>query len=178
MSNVPPPPPGAPPPPPPSSAASTAGVGSPAGFGARLGAYIIDALVVGVPAGILVFIGIAMAPTEIVVCDDGFGLCEQPTGTGWAIIVLFYLAGVVGAFAYYAVLEGGTGQTVGKKALNIKRIDAVTGQPIGGGRAVGLMFARVVSGLPCYLGYLWMLWDQDQQTWHDKMLTSRVITSA
>jgi hypothetical protein len=27
----------------------------------------------------------------------------------------------------------------------------------------------------CYLGYLWMLWDDQKQTWHDKIVDSAVI---
>lgn len=177
MSDLPPPPPGAPPPPPPSGPAPRVAGAGDANFGQRFGAVIIDGLVVGIPAAILVFIGIAIAPTEIVLCDEGFGLCEQPTGAGWGIIVLFYLITVVASFAYYMILEGGTGQTVGKKAVNIKRVDAASGQPIGSGRALGLVFARVISGIPCYLGYLWMLWDADKQTWHDKMTTSKVVVA-
>lgn len=175
MPAPPPPPPGGAPPPPPPGGPAPSAAGGGAGFGTRLGAYIIDALVVGVPSAIIVFIAFAAAPTEIVVCNDGFGLCEQPTGAGWGIIGIAYIAVVVAYFAYYIVLEGGTGQTIGKKAVNIKRVDAATGQPIGTGRAVGCVFGRMISGIPCYLGYFWMLWDADQQTWHDKMTTSKVV---
>jgi uncharacterized RDD family membrane protein YckC len=26
-----------------------------------------------------------------------------------------------------------------------------------------------------YLGYLWMLWDPQQQTWHDKLVGTTVV---
>jgi len=26
-----------------------------------------------------------------------------------------------------------------------------------------------------FLGYFWMLWDDDNQTWHDKVVRSRVV---
>lgn len=177
MSDIPPPPPGAPPPPPPSSRPPAASSSAGANFGQRLGAAVIDWLVTGIPFVILIFIGIALAPTEIVLCDEGFGLCEQPTDAGVGIIVLFGLIGLVGILAYTIVMEGGSGQTVGKKAVNIKRVDVATGQPIGTGRGVGLVFGKWISGIPCYLGYLWMLWDADQQTWHDKMTTSKVVAA-
>jgi uncharacterized RDD family membrane protein YckC len=32
-----------------------------------------------------------------------------------------------------------------------------------------------VSGYVCLLGYLWMLWDDKKQTWHDKMVGSNVV---
>ena len=33
----------------------------------------------------------------------------------------------------------------------------------------------IVSGLACGLGYLWMLWDPQRQTWHDKAAGTYVV---
>jgi len=33
----------------------------------------------------------------------------------------------------------------------------------------------MISGQIFYLGYLWMLWDDKQQTWHDKVVGSIVV---
>ena len=30
----------------------------------------------------------------------------------------------------------------------------------------------------CYLGYFWMLWDGEKQTWHDKLATTVVVPVA
>ena len=57
-------------------------------------------------------------------------------------------------------------------------VDADTGAPIGAGRAIGRYFARILSGLPLLLGYLWPLWDDRQQAFHDKLVNSRVVTYA
>jgi uncharacterized RDD family membrane protein YckC len=43
------------------------------------------------------------------------------------------------------------------------------------GRAIGRWCVRFVSAAPIFLGYLWMLWDDDKQTWHDKVVRSRVV---
>jgi uncharacterized RDD family membrane protein YckC len=51
-----------------------------------------------------------------------------------------------------------------------------TGEPLGVGRAIGRqLFAGFISGQVCYLGYLWMLWDEQKQTWHDKVVDSIVV---
>ena len=34
---------------------------------------------------------------------------------------------------------------------------------------------RALSLLPLGLGYLWMLWDPQQQTWHDKICGTMVV---
>jgi uncharacterized RDD family membrane protein YckC len=77
--------------------------------------------------------------------------------------------------AYFAAFEGTSGQTIGKRAMGIRVVDADTGDPIGVSRAIGRWFARIVSTVVVYLGYLWMLWDGNKQTWHDKMVSTVVV---
>ena len=92
-----------------------------------------------------------------------------------AAVFVNLLSTVVGVL-YYSLLEGGpTGQTIGKKAVGIKVVDAVGGGPIGVGRGVGRYFARILSSIPCFLGYFWMLWDDRKQTWHDKLASTYVV---
>ena len=81
--------------------------------------------------------------------------------------------------AYYAYLEGSaSGQTVGKRAMNIRVIDFAGGGPIGPGRALLRYIGRILSAIPCALGYFWMLWDKEKQTWHDKIATTVVVPTA
>ena len=86
--------------------------------------------------------------------------------------VLTLLIGI----GYFVYFEGGpTGQTLGKKALGIRVIDARAGGPIGYGRAfLRYIVEAIFSGI-LLLGYLWMLWDREKQTWHDKAATSVVV---
>lgn len=60
------------------------------------------------------------------------------------------------------------GQSFGKRALDIEVVDR-DGRYISLWRAVGRYLAAVLSGLPLGLGFLWALWDRDNQTWHDKI---------
>jgi uncharacterized RDD family membrane protein YckC len=135
--------------PPPPETASTAVRGPRAGFWQRLGAAIIDAILVGV-VGIII---------------------ELILGRSFGALVAFVLG-----VAYYGWLEGSnSGQTVGKRALGIRVYDFRQGGPIGTGRAIGRYFARWLSAIPCFLGYLWMLWDGEKQTWHDKLVGDVVV---
>ena len=91
-------------------------------------------------------------------------------------LIVLIVANVLVDLAYYALLEGSArGQTLGKRALDIRVADATTGERIGFGRAAGRYFARYLSSLFFGLGYLWMLQDREKQTWHDK-LTRTVVT--
>ena len=89
---------------------------------------------------------------------------------------LGYILGFGLGLVYFAYFEGSpSGQTLGKKLLKIRVIDFNTGGPIGFGRAVIRYISRILSGLVCYLGYLWMLWDREKQTWHDKLGSTVVV---
>ena len=149
-----------------------------ANFGQRLVALIIDSLVVTVPFGIAFGIWWAASPKHYVSCtvNDEPGICKVPTGASIGLGVLIgavYLFAVL--FLYFGRMLGTTGQTLGNKAMGTKVVSLETGRPIGTGKAIGRYFGRIASGSICYLGYFWMLWDKDSQTWHDKIVGSVVI---
>lgn len=131
---------------------ATAIAGPRAGFGRRLGAALIDGILLTLVFWILVAI--------------------LPVGAAYAIYLL-------GSIAYYTALEGGpTGQTLGKKAVGIRVYDLRNGGPIGYGRAFVRWIGRIVSTVVIFIGYLWMLWDPQKQTWHDKMAGSVVVPTS
>jgi uncharacterized RDD family membrane protein YckC len=87
-----------------------------------------------------------------------------------------YLVLLVLELGYFTLFEGSPrGQTPGKSLMRIRVISFDTGGPIGYSRAFVRSIGRLVSSIPLYLGYLWMLWDPESQTWHDKMARSVVI---
>jgi hypothetical protein len=50
-----------------------------------------------------------------------------------------------------------------------------TGQPVGGGLGIGRYFLHIVDSIPCYIGYLWPLWDAKKQTFADKLVKTLVV---
>ena len=118
-----------------------------AGFWRRFAAYLIDVLMLGILSVIL----------ETVL-----------KGVGYALSVIIYLA-------YFTYFEGSTGQTAGKRALGIRVVDFDTGGSIGFARALLRSIGRYVSAIVILIGYLWMLWDREHQTWHDKFAGSVVV---
>jgi uncharacterized RDD family membrane protein YckC len=87
------------------------------------------------------------------------------------------VAGLVVAAAYFTYFHGRTGQSPGDAALGIKVVDfsGGTGLPIGYPRAFLRWLVSAVSFVVLFLGYLWMLWDDEKQTWHDKAAGSVVV---
>jgi len=120
-----------------------------AGFFRRFWAVFVDGIVLGLVGGVL----------QAIVGRTFGGLVA--------------LALYIGYTAYF---EGSpSGQTIGKRALGIRVLDLRTGGSIGFSRAVLRYFARILSGIPLFLGYFWMLWDPEKQTWHDKIAGSVVV---
>lgn len=123
-----------------------------AGFWQRFAASLLDGILLGIPYFVL------SAVSSVAVA--------------YALYLLL-------ALAYYTYFEGGpTGQTLGKKALNIRVIDFAGGGSIGMSRAFIRYIGRIVSSIPLFLGYFWMLWDREKQTWHDKLAGSVVVPTS
>lgn len=135
-----------------------------AGFGSRLGAYVIDIVIVLVVQLVIGFV---------------FGFIFGAAGgseTSPVVILIGNLINIAVALLYFGLQEGSArGQTVGKRALGIRVIDFNTGQSIGVARAILRNVARILSAIPLALGYLWMLWDPQKQTWHDKLIGDVVV---
>jgi uncharacterized RDD family membrane protein YckC len=138
-----------------------------AGWGTRLGAYIIDALI-AVGAGIVfIIIGAILIGSA----DPG-----ETSPIGVLVMVLGYI--VIFGFQIwnFVIKQGNTGYSIAKGMLGIKVVGENTGQPIGtGGGFVRWLMHSFIDGLICYLGFLWPLWDQKKQTWGDKVAGSVVI---
>jgi uncharacterized RDD family membrane protein YckC len=136
---------------PPEPAYDTKGASGPrAGFWARFGALIVDALVLFIPSLILLLI-------------FKQGAAYQALNT-------------ILSLAYFTYFEGGaTGQTVGKKVLGIRVYDLREGGPIGYGRGFLRQIGKYLAAIPIFLGYFWMLWDKESQCWQDKIAGSVVV---
>jgi uncharacterized RDD family membrane protein YckC len=62
-----------------------------------------------------------------------------------------------------------------RRKLGVYILDAETGAFIGKGRAAKRFLMSQVSALAFLVGYLWMIWDPQKQTWHDKVAHSVVV---
>ena len=102
-------------------------------------------------------------------------------GILWALFGQNVASGIntLVGLGYFAYFEGSpAGQTIGKRALGIRVIDYRTGGPLGFGRGILRYLGRILSSIPCLLGYFWMLWDREKQTWHDKLCSTVVVPTS
>jgi uncharacterized RDD family membrane protein YckC len=123
-----------------------------AGWWYRVGATLIDGLVLLIPNAII-------------------GVSASNFFARWGI-------GAVLQAVYLTVLLGSSGKTVGNRAVSTITVDGQTGGPITYGRAFVraavqiLLQVTVIGGL---LDVLWPLWDQQNQTLHDKAVGTLVL---
>ena len=134
-----------------------------AGFWRRLGASLIDGIVVG---GVAIVIYIIFVGVGAVTFDEwGFFV-------GYAIA---YIAVIVLGWLYYALMESSAKQaTLGKMALGIIVTDA-RGQRVSFGRATGRHFGKIISGIILYIGYIMIAFTAKKQGLHDIMADCLVV---
>ena len=152
-----------------------------ASWGSRLGAYVIDGLIIIVPTLIVLgIIGAGLFATG----DDGDGGFFALVGAA----ILTVLVIVVVSLLYAPLLmmrQGATnGQTLGKQALGI-RVVRDNGQPWTFGPAalrevvmknlaVGIA-SSIIPFLPWFLNFFWPLWDDQNRALHDMAVSSHVV---
>jgi uncharacterized RDD family membrane protein YckC len=143
-----------------------------AGMGTRFAARLVDGLVVGVPAIVLVLLTVDLDADRL----SAEGL-ELPFWVSGAIILLAALY-EIGLVALY-------GQTLGKRLLRIQVVDVGTGRPPDlGGATIRYLVPAVpslvpgVGGVIGLLVYASALWSPARQGWHDRAAGTVVVRTA
>jgi uncharacterized RDD family membrane protein YckC len=175
------PPPGAGGPPPEVAfGAPVAGKHTLAGWWRRVGAHVIDALIIGALALILL-VGIT-APFSI-----GF-FVNDTVGVGAVIVglVVACLCVFVASLVYAPAMMARTnGRTLGRMATGIRVVRA-SGEPITFGFAMlrevavkWLLFSAVAgsltAGIAPLIDCLWPLWDEENRALHDYVVNTRTV---
>ena len=131
----------------------------------RVGAYLIDDLIAGIPA----FLALILFS----------GSSSAETASAGAVLVssLLYLLSL-GIWIYNrAILQGRTGQSWGKQVLKLRLVRMADGQPMGGGMAFLRDLLHILDALLCYLGFLWPIWDARRQClFSDKIMNTVVLS--
>ncbi|MFT4187953.1 MAG: RDD family protein [Aeromicrobium sp.] len=149
--------------PPPTTPPPGGAAGLPAEWPQRALAWLIDmapAFVVGILGGCLS--GVFSAINE---------------GLGMIVMLLIYVAMFGWVIFNYGVKQGTTGYTLGKAIVGLQLVDGATRQPVGTGMAIARYFVHILDSLPCYIGWLWPLWDAKKETFADKILKHAVVVA-
>jgi len=159
-----------------------------AGFWERFAAYLIDALILAIPFGIVLTVTLALL--------GGFGVLmrHRPAGTdqtdsaaaaaataaamgpvfvGFLFAYLIFLAVT---WLYFAGMESSERQATFGKSLMALRVTNVEGQRISFCHATGRFFAKIVSGMiPFAIGYIMAAFTAKKQALHDLIAGTLVL---
>jgi uncharacterized RDD family membrane protein YckC len=130
--------------------------------GTRVGAYILDAIILfAFNMGFGFIIGLVSA-------TSGAGSPAQ------LLPILLVFVELLIAVCYEGIMVGKYGGTLGKLALKIKVVNA-DGSPVGYGRAFGRYFAKLLSGMICLIGFIIAFFDKEKRALHDRICNTRVV---
>lgn len=149
-----------------------------ASWGARAGGFILDGLFTYVPLYIVLFIVFFGSAVEVR-SNPAAGGANQPLSSLVSIFILLALLIVVPILYSVGFTGGSRGQTPGMRIAGVRVIVDDGSAPIGYGRALGRYVIAFLLGLIPFVGsfldYLWPLWDERNQTLHDKALSTIVV---
>jgi Predicted membrane protein/domain len=138
-----------------------------AGVGKRFVSCLIDGIILGVVALIILLAVnvIILVPAAIL----------GPSGLT-ALVVISDLLGTAISVAYFTYLFG-RGQTLGMMGMKIKLTRTDGTYPIGYTRGFLRYVGTIISALVIGIGYLWIVIDKDNQGWHDKIADTYVVSA-
>ncbi|HSJ72520.1 MAG TPA: RDD family protein [Acidimicrobiia bacterium] len=138
--------------------------GRTAGFVTRLFAFVADAAVV---AGIIAIGGWIAVLIDNVIAQVGLDL-----RISLGAIYVFLIPLIIGL--YFVMFWSLTGRTIGKWLLGL-RVIGHDGHPPTIGRSILRVGGYGLSAIVFWIGYVWVLFDDDRQAWHDHIARTWVI---
>ncbi|GAB4552762.1 MAG: RDD family protein [Rhizobacter sp.] len=135
-----------------------------AGFWIRLGAALIDAVLI---------IAISYPVLYAIYGAEYFAEDKASFISGPADVLISWVFPAVASILFWRSKQA----TPGKMALSLKIVDARTGKTLSLGQSVARYLGYFVSTLPLGLGFIWIAFDARKQGWHDKIGKAVVIRS-
>jgi len=132
------------------------------GFWARVGATLIDSLLI---------VAITL-PLLFVIYGGGYFLSEALI-KGPADFLISFVLPTIAIIAFCHLKQA----TPGKMLIGAKIVDAKTGSTPTTRKLVIRYFAYIISFIPLGLGYFWIAFDSRKQAWHDKLAGTVVVRS-
>ncbi len=130
------------------------------GFWARVGAAVIDTLLILVVTMPLLFWIYGASYL------DAGGMAAGP-----ADVMISYVFPFIATIIFWKTRQA----TPGKMAVRARIVDARTGDKPGTAQLIGRYFAYIPAMLPLGLGIFWVGFDPRKQGWHDKMAGTVVV---
>lgn len=155
----------------------------PAGFWIRLGAYLLDWLILTLLVTVLTLPwSKPLAELQEAALTEARRAQVAPANAGerpdYSVIVRFWLVSLAinlpASLVYFVSFNGMRGGTPGKLLLGL-RVLREDGSPLGLGRALLRHVAQWLSALPLFLGYLMIATDPRKRGLHDQLARTQVV---
>lgn len=146
-----------------------------AGFWIRLGAYLVDVLILHLVYSIIgLGFWLSALGSSAYFMHLGSNSYGDVFTNSIAYIWLWGFIALAIAIAYFAGFWQWRGQTPGKIALGIKVIHT-DGSSLNWGWALLRYLGYIVSTMTIYIGFIWIAFDSRKQGLHDKIADTYVI---
>lgn len=143
------------------------------GFWKRAVAFVIDAILVSIPPAVICIP--LMIWQGVKIGQTGADALSGPVFMLLATYFLYQVLAMVCYWLYFALLESGAKQaTFGKRIMGIKVIGKNGGR-IGFGRATGRTFAKILSYITLYIGYIMAGLTNRKRALHDYIAETYVV---
>jgi uncharacterized RDD family membrane protein YckC len=144
--------------------------GSPTGYGGfwiRLVAYLIDGILLNIAFGIVgAIVGISLIPADPAKMDPLEALSSMGS---------FQLVALVVTWLYFALMESSPrGATVGKMVCGL-RVVTEQGERLTFLNATGRFFAKFISAIILFIGYLMAAFSDRKRALHDIIAGTLVV---
>jgi len=150
-----------------------------AGFWRRFIAMVLDWLILGAVFSIPMFIfGIGMWSEHYTTYTrHGWAYYNNGDSAGFAgAMMSMWMIYLVGGWLYHALMESSKNQgTLGKMALGL-RVTDLDGRRITFGRATGRYFAKILSHLTLWIGFIMAGFTSKKQALHDFVAGTLVLS--
>ena len=134
-------------------------------FWPRVAASLIDGLILVLPLGVVIYATLIVLGLEIDPESDEF----------MSLVQLAQIPVLLVQLAYFTLMNGTYGATLGKMALGM-RIVRADGTPISYGVALGrAIMQMLLQNCTCSLFYLSVAINAEHRGWHDQIAGTRVI---
>ena len=154
----------APPAPRPAYAQAPSTAGEYGGFWIRLVAYIIDAIILGIPMAIINTIAMAIILRNV-----------RSMGMYTAASIFLMLIFIVISLGYILIGWSKYGTTLGKRIFGLYVVDDQTGRAPTMGKAFLRLVGYIVDGFTFYIGFLMIAFTADKRGLHDMIAKTHVI---
>jgi uncharacterized RDD family membrane protein YckC len=152
-----------------------------AGHGARLGAYILDAILLGVfvTAFVLILTLVLFGSLDWSIDANGDVVFGDTAAAAGSILLLAAGSALISILAmlYFPFFWARGGQTPGMRVAGIRVVSDRDGSRIGWGAAILRLIGWWVSAAVLYIGFAWILIDSRRRGWHDLIAGTCVISA-